>query len=289
MPKESAFSKLFSGFQAKLPNVKQDLAAEIPRSETPSLRLMFFIVDWQRANDIFDVLDEEKVRFHFISRGKGTASSEILDLLGIGAGDKAVILCLEQTVMVPVIMKEVRKKFGFYTPGAGIAFTIPLSAINDPILRVFKQGIHKNEKIALEQTSPEPRRREDARSEKKGEEGGNMASDSSGGAGLRDKITHDLIIAIVNHGYSDEFMNTAREAGASGGTVINARGQAHEGAVKFFGISVQDEKELIVILTNREKKIPIMKAVCDAHGLNTEAQGLVFSLPVDNVMGLNLE
>ena len=104
-----------------------------------------------------------------------------------------------------------------------------------------------------------------------------------------DKFKFDLIFAIVNHGYSDELMNTAREAGASGGTVVNARGQAHEGAVKFFGISVQDEKEIILILTSHEKKVAIMQAVSEAHGLNSGAHGIVFSVPVENVIGPNFE
>ncbi|MDR3019452.1 MAG: P-II family nitrogen regulator, partial [Treponema sp.] len=100
---------------------------------------------------------------------------------------------------------------------------------------------------------------------------------------------HDLIISVVNHGNSDELMNTAHKAGARGGTVIHARGDAHQGAVKFFGISVQDEKELILILAGRDNKTAVMKAICEAHGLNTEAQGIIFSLPVDNVMGLSLD
>jgi len=100
---------------------------------------------------------------------------------------------------------------------------------------------------------------------------------------------HDLIVSIINKGYSDPFMNTAREAGALGGTIINGRGQAHEGAVKFFGISVEDEKDIILILTSRKKKAAIMKAICETHGLNSSAQGIVFALPVDNVLGLHLE
>jgi len=72
-------------------------------------------------------------------------------------------------------------------------------------------------------------------------------------------------------------------------STLNARGQAHEGAVKFFGVSVQDEKEIILILTSKEKKVPIMRAVCEAHGLNSKAQGIVFSLPVDDVLGLSFE
>jgi len=97
---------------------------------------------------------------------------------------------------------------------------------------------------------------------------------------------HDLIVSIINKGYSDIFMNTAREAGASGGTIIKARGQAHEGAVKFLGISVEDEKEIILILASKRKKASIMRAVCEAHGLNSKAHGIVFALPVDVVLGL---
>jgi len=103
------------------------------------------------------------------------------------------------------------------------------------------------------------------------------------------EIRNDLIIAIINHGYSDELMNVAREAGASGGTVIHARGLAHEGPIKFFGVSVQDEKEIVLILTSREKKLPIMETVSRSHGIASKAEGLIFSLPVENIMGLNLE
>jgi len=244
---------------------------------------MFFIIDWQKSHIITDIFVEEDIRFYFVAKGIGTANSEILDLLGIGAGEKAVALCLEQPVLVPVLLKEVRKKLGFYTPGTGIAFTVPLSAINDPVLLVFKQSILKNEKIAkdLEERAQSAQYRRNANSE----EGENMESENT----RHEKFKFDLIFAIVNHGFSDEFMNTAREAGASGGTVINARGQAHEGAVKFFGISVQDEKEIILILTTREKKVHIMQAVSEAHGLNSKAHGIVFSVPVDSVIGPSFE
>lgn len=281
MAKKPLISNLFSKLTSRHEHLERPGSAPLP----PKLKLMFFIVDWQRANVVSDVFVHEKVRFHFVLRARGTATSEILDLLGIDAGDKAVVICLEQAVGVMVLLKEVRKKFGLNTPGAGIAFTVPLSAINDPVLLVFKQSINKNEKIAAElgQNNPGGINTES--------EGGKIAAKPTRAAvennTMMDTTTHDLIIAIVNHGYSDELMNTARAAGASGGTVLSARGQTHEGAIKFFGISVQDEKELILILSSREKKASIMRAVCEAHGLNTKAQGLVFSLPVENVMGLS--
>ena len=97
-------------------------------------------------------------------------------------------------------------------------------------------------------------------------------------------ISHDLIIAVVNQGCSDELVNSAREAGASGGTVINARAQASEGVVNFFGISVQAEKEVILMLVDREKKLSIMQVLSQTYGLNSKANGIVFSLPVDEVV-----
>ena len=259
MAKRSIFKNFFSRTKKETDST----AEKTPRHETPALKLVFFICDWQNAHIVSDVCVEEKVRFHFTCLARGTASSEILDLLGIGASEKAVISCLEQEVGVMVLMKEVRKKLRNSGPGAGIAFTIPLSAINDPILLIFKQSILKNEKIT----------------ENPKGEGNNMAN----------KYSHDLIVSIVNQGYSDELMDTARAAGATGGTVINTRGTAHQGAVKFFGISVQDEKEMIFILADQEKKVPIMKAICETHGLNSKARGIVFSLPVDNVVGLSHE
>jgi hypothetical protein len=231
-------------------------------NKIPILKFLIFIIDWTKTSIISEIFEQHHVRFHFICKGKGTASSEILDVLGIGSSEKAVILCLEQDVMVPFLLKEVSKKLGLHNPGAGIAFTISLSGINNPIIQVFKNSIHKNLNTV----------------EKEAEK---MSTES--------RHEFDLIMSIVNHGYSDELMVIAREAGAGGGTVINARGLLHQGPVKFFGISVQDEKEIIIILSTREKKAPIMQAISQAYGITSKAEGIVFSLPADNITGLDLK
>ncbi|MDL2229054.1 hypothetical protein LJC14_02275, partial [Treponema sp. OttesenSCG-928-L16] len=82
--------------------------------QIPVLKLIIFIIDWNKANILTEIFEEEKVRFHFIAKGKGTASSEILDVLGIGRTDKAVVFCLEQDIMVPQLLKGVSKKLGFH-------------------------------------------------------------------------------------------------------------------------------------------------------------------------------
>ena len=266
MAKKPSFTRLLKGLRDNLSGTEYEMSTEVPASETLELKLLFFIVDWNQAHVVSDILVEEHVRFHFFSKGIRTANSEILDLLGIGSGDKAVLTCLEEAAHIPVLIKEVRKILRFTSSGSGVAFTVPLSAINDPILLFFEHSTH-NREIS-------PVRSGITRSNGKGEK-------------MEKEITHDLVMAIVNQGYSDELVNTAREAGASGGTVITARGQAHEGAVKFFGISVQEEKELILILSDRENTVNIMRAISEAHGLNSKAHGLVFSLPVDDVVGMS--
>jgi nitrogen regulatory protein PII len=101
------------------------------------------------------------------------------------------------------------------------------------------------------------------------------------------EIKNEMIISILNNGNSDAFMTEARKAGARGGTVISARGISQEAMKKFLGMSVQDEKEIIFILADKEKAVPIMDAVKTEFGTASKAAGVIFSLPVDQVMSLN--
>ena len=95
-----------------------------------------------------------------------------------------------------------------------------------------------------------------------------------------------VIFSIVNEGFSDSVMSAARAAGARGGTVISARGTVNEQARALFDIEVSGEKEIVVILVKNELKDGILKAINQEVGLNKPGQGIVFSMPVDSVVGL---
>jgi hypothetical protein len=248
--------------------VPETETAGVPASPNMAvLKFVIFIIDWKASRYISEIFEENHVRFHFICKGRGTASSEILDLLGVGASEKAVVFCLEQDVMVSILIREVNRGLGLFNPGTGIAFAIPLSGINKPILQVFKDSIHKH--ISGKAELKKEKQKEPDREKR-----------------MSDEKEFDLIMIIVNQGYSDELMALAKDAGATGGTIINARGLTHKGPVKFFGISVQDEKEIITILAQREKKVAIMHAVSKTYGITSKAKGIVFSLPAENVTGL---
>ncbi len=100
------------------------------------------------------------------------------------------------------------------------------------------------------------------------------------------KYTHEVIMCIVNSGFSDEVMDAARELGARGGTVIRARGTANVEAEKLAGIAIQPEKEIVMILVDSKIKDDILHALYRTVGLKTPGQGIAFSVPVDDVVGL---
>lgn len=101
-------------------------------------------------------------------------------------------------------------------------------------------------------------------------------------------MEYELIITIVNRGFNEIVMDAARAVGARGGTIINARGAGAHEAEKLFGISIQPEKELILILAEKRGKAEIMSAIIKAAGLNTVGQGLCFSVAVEDVLGVAL-
>ncbi len=98
---------------------------------------------------------------------------------------------------------------------------------------------------------------------------------------------HEMIVCIVNAGFSDVAMDAARKLGARGGTVAHARGTAGKEAEKLFGITVQPEKEMLLILVASEIRDDILHALYRAVGQDTPAQGFSFALPVDAVAGIS--
>ena len=103
---------------------------------------------------------------------------------------------------------------------------------------------------------------------------------------MESPIRYDLILAIVNRGHTDLVMDAARAEGARGGTVLHARRVGYEDRENLLGFSLQPEKEVVTILAPRAQKLDLMKAINKAAGLSTEAAGILFSLPVSDMMGL---
>lgn len=97
---------------------------------------------------------------------------------------------------------------------------------------------------------------------------------------------HEVIFAIVNSGYAEDAMKVAREQGARGGTILNGRGVAREQEAAFFGITIHAEKEILMLVVEKDIRDNVLNALYKEMGMGKKAQGIAFSLPVSDVAGL---
>ncbi len=97
---------------------------------------------------------------------------------------------------------------------------------------------------------------------------------------------YEVIFAIVNAGYATEAMDVAREQGVRGGTILSARGVARDKEAAFFGITIDPEKEILMMVVENAIRDQVLNALYKEMGMAKKAKGIVFSLPVSDVAGL---
>lgn len=222
-----------------------------------SLHVLVTIVDRGKGDGVASLLRQEGVLLHHIALGNGTAHKGILSLLGLKDTAKDVVFSFIRSGVARRAMRRLSYALEIDLPGRGIAFTIPVGSIGG------SQAMH----YLMGEEMP-------------------AAHDEGGNTVEQEQIKNEVIIAIVNRGYTDLVMESALPAGARGGTVLHARGAGTEEASQFFGITIQPEKEMVMILVDREHKVPVMQAITRGAGLSTEGHGIIFSLPVTDVMGI---
>ena len=100
------------------------------------------------------------------------------------------------------------------------------------------------------------------------------------------KNDYEVIFAVVNSGFAEEVMEVAKAHGARGGTIISARGVVNEEAAAFFGIALHSEKDILMIVVPKSIKDDVLNAIYQEKGMRKKAQGIAFSLPVSDTVGL---
>lgn len=222
------------------------------------LRLMVLITGTKAGQKAVEILNNQSISVQHLCRGEGTATSEILDYLGIGTVDKIVLFSVVPKDKVKKLFVLLEQKLNLNRLGKGIAFTVPISGSSLSLLKLLS----------------------DERSELIQQLERNVNQ-------MTNTITHSLLMVTINQGYSEDVMAAAKSAGATGGTVMHARRTGSGEPIKRWGIRVQQEKEIVFILTGKDKKVDIMKAIGESCGLHSEANGIIVALPVDAVAGLS--
>ena len=210
--------------------------------------LMITITDRSRGEAFANWYQSQGIPLVLTALGHGTATTEVLDYLGLEATEKAVLFCV--AARSPRLVRRAAKDLWLDVPGRGVLMTVLISSIG---------GVSAKDYLLQGQEAEEI---------------------------MENKQTHELVVAIARQGHTDQVMNAARSAGATGGTVVHAKGAGTELAKKFFGVSIASERELVFILAKEENRKEIMKAIMTQAGMKSDAEAIVFSMPVSDIAGL---
>ena len=216
------------------------------------LALIMSIVERGSGNKLTKLYTENQVFTHIRCEGTGTATSEIMDILGLGSSEKDVILSLTPLGTARTLLTKLNDDLGSAVPGRGIAFTVPLAAVSNLVAAVI------NTRTKLENETEDE----------------DMQQKSS------------LILVTVNQGFTDVVMDTAKKAGARGGTIIRGRWVTNENFESLSGFADQEEKEIITIVVPKEIRNAVMEAINEKHGLQTEVDAVVCAMGVDQMVRL---
>ena len=211
--------------------------------------------DQKKLEEVFDSMD---IPMCFQFRGKGTAPSEMMDIFGLRGTTRLLTGAFIPKPQVRELFEMMNKQLSFRHRGGGIAIAVPMIGIQSRVLQLLDYE-DRDEPVEI----------------LKGDD-----------AEMKERSEYALIWASVAGGYSDDVVDAARKAGAKGGTVIKGRRRSSKRVIHHFGISMQEEQDFVMIVVPREKKNDTMAAIMDACGLQTKAHGVVWALPVDEVMGL---
>lgn len=219
-----------------------------------SLLMVIVRRDWEES--FVSLLRENQVQPVFSLPAQGTATPSLLSLLGLERLDKTLLFALATRKKGARLMREMVTEMGINISGTGIALSLPVGSIGGQSSLNYFMRPHNDENDEVEHME-----------EKK-------------------PYPFDLILAVAQRGYSETVMDMARKAGAGGGTVVHAKGLGEEYAEKFLGLSIAAEKEMILIVTRHEQKDAIMRGIMDGAGAHSQAHTVLFSLPVEDVVGL---
>ncbi len=229
-------------------------------AEENRTKLLVAIINREDDEKLTSIINESAVALHYSGLGHGTAKSSYMNYFGFNEIEKKITMSLIPGRNEHHILSEIGHGLKLYLVGRGIAFTLPLSGISNLINDAVVSGAERLDKNSSRQS---------AISKKK-----------------EKKRMHELVIAVVDRKYTDAAIDAARAAGATGATVFHTKSLNNEKAAQRIGTTVSQETDSVFFLTTLEYKAKIMEAVRDAAGLKTEGGAVIFSLPVDDLVGI---
>lgn len=220
------------------------------------IHVIVSIVERGRGTAIQKLYKKHAVFLHTQCPGRGTATSEIMDILGLGSSEKDVVLSYAESGAARRLLALLDNELRGAAGTAGIVFTLSLSGMNNLAAAAIDYYAQQNKK-------------------------GN-----GGEPPMENQSKNSLILVTCVRGSADQIMVTAREQGARGGTVIKARWSGMEELERGYDLELTAERDIVAIVVPNDKREAIMEAVNATHGLRTPEQAMICSAPIEQLVRL---
>ena len=220
------------------------------QNENDRITMLITILERGKGKNLVHFLNQNKISCHLEFSGVGTATNEMRDVLGLSNNEKDIIISLGTKKTVNNLVSQKDTALWEIGRTRGLMMQLQLSAVNNLMSAILirnAEGITEME------------------NEKK----------------MKNEFDYNLLLFAVKQGYTDKVMQTARKAGATGGTVVRSRLVGAEQYEEEFGVRLDPEKEIIAILAPESLKNDILDAVNAEYGMRSPAQTILCSLPVE--------
>lgn len=226
------------------------------KKENTSLQLLLYVAMPEADEKVKELFEREGISVYYRFTAEGTAGSDVLKVLGLDSNERIMYAAYLTRRKAHSMIRKIHLHLQARRELSGIACSIPLNGTSQAMMKIVQQ----------------------------------ICASSLPAAGIRKenvrmKSEHSLIVSITNRGYIQDVLHTARAAGAYGGTVLHSFRASEENMNSMFGLSPEEEKEILIMIVSAGKKMDILHAISSSYGMSSPAKGVVFSMPVDETSG----
>ena len=219
-------------------------------NEIKPIMMLMSIVESPKGQKLMDKLNEMNINMHIQSVGHGTAPTEMMDIFGLGNDTKDVIFSFATKDKIQNLMLNFGDNFSSYSRYKGLMMVLSMTSMNRLVAGILNQN---NEDMHLEG--------EDKK--------------------MKNTHSHTIVMISVVSGYSEEVMEVAKRAGATGGTVINGRFVETDALSELANVDGNEEREVLFILAPVAVGHKIMEDVNKEYGFKSKAHGIMWTVPVE--------
>lgn len=215
--------------------------------ESRDIELICVIINFGQASKLIKAAKHHGITGATVTLGTGTVQNRILDFIGLSDIRKEVVFLAAEKEIAYLALAELDREFEFSKPNHGIAFTTSICGI---------EGTK------------------------------NIVCHKNGHAGGISQTMYHIITTIVDKGRAEEVMTAAEQAGAKGGTIINARGTGVHETSKLFSMEIEPEKEMVVILSEAGMTEAIAESIHKALKLDEPGNGIIYIQTANRTYGI---